>query len=118
MTKVTFFKKNGVYYGFKETGHTGFATEGEDILCAAISAMTMLIINAIEVSYASDINYSIDEDTTDITVTCKAALPEYSDDEKKAYAVSGLIYAYYIQLMDLLEDYSDFIDVDVEEKPI
>ena len=117
MTKVTFFKKNGVYYGFKETGHTGFASEGEDILCAAISAMTMLIINAIEVSYASDVNYSIDEDTTDITVTCKAALPEYSDDEKKAYAVSGLIYAYYIQLMDLLEEYDGYLDVNEAEGP-
>ena len=116
MTKVTFFKKNGVYYGFKETGHTGFATEGEDILCAAISAMTMLIINAIEVSYASDVNYSIDEDTTDITVTCKAALPEYSDDEKKQFAVSGLFASYFYQLNDLTEEYYDFLEVDEIEQ--
>ena len=52
MTTITFFKKNGVYYGFKETGHSGFAEEGNDIVCSALSAMTMLIINAIEVSYA------------------------------------------------------------------
>ena len=119
MTKVTFFKKNGVYYGFKETGHTGFAPEGEDILCAAISALTMLMINAIEVSFASDVDYTIDEKTTDITVICKAALPEYAEDEKKAYAVGGLIYAYYIQLMDLLEEYDGYLDVrEVEDHEI
>jgi uncharacterized protein YsxB (DUF464 family) len=111
MTTITFFKKNGVYYGFKETGHSGFAEEGNDIICSALSAMTMLIINAIEVSYASDVEYTIDEKTTDITVIAKAALPSEDCDEKKQYAVSGLFYAYYLQLCDLLEDYYDFIDV-------
>ena len=41
----------------------------------------------------------------------KAALPEEESDDKKQYAVSGLFYAYYLQLCDLLEDYYDFIDV-------
>ena len=116
MTKITFLKRNGVYYGFRETGHSGFADEGDDIVCSALSAMTMLIVNAIEVSYASDIDYKIDEETTDITVTCLAALPEYSVDEKKRFAVSGLFYAYYIQLCDMLEDYYEFIEVDEEEE--
>ena len=111
MTTITFFKKNGVYYGFKETGHSGFAEEGNDIVCSALSAMTMLIINAIEVSYASNVDYTIDEKTTDITVMSKAALPAEESDVRKQYAVSGLFYAYYLQLCDLLEDYDDFIDV-------
>ncbi len=110
MTTITFFKKDGVYYGFKETGHSGFAEEGNDIICSALSAMTMLIINAVEVSYASDVEYTIDEETTDITVKAKAALPS-EPDAKKQFAVSGLFYAYYLQLCDLLEDYYDFIDV-------
>jgi uncharacterized protein YsxB (DUF464 family) len=49
MTTITFYKTNGIYYGFEEQGHTGFAESGDDILCSALSAMTMLIINAIEV---------------------------------------------------------------------
>ena len=51
MTKLTFFKRNGIYYGFEEKGHTGLAEEGNDVLCAALSAMTLLIINAIDGSY-------------------------------------------------------------------
>ena len=118
MTKITFFKKNGIYYGFQETGHTGYADEGADILCSALSAMTMLIINAIEVSYASDVHYTIDDTTTNITVTCKDAFTEFSKDDKKSYAVSGLFQAYYIQLVDMLEDYYEYLDVDEIEKEV
>ena len=111
MVKVTFFKRDGIYYGFRETGHAGYDEAGKDIVCAAVSAMTMLIINAIEVSYASNVEYSIDEDTADIEVKVLSALPDNSDDEKKQYAISGLIPAYFLQLMDMLEDYDDYLDV-------
>ena len=111
MTKITFYKSGGFYYGFEENGHTGYGESGEDILCSALSSMTMLIINAIEVSYASDVQYTIDEKTTDIKLICKSALPKYESDEKKQYAVSGLIQAYFFQLMDLVEDYYEYLDV-------
>ena len=116
MTTIVFYKTDGFYYGFEEQGHTGYAESGEDILCSALSSMTMLIINAIEVSYASSVNYTIDEETTDIKLIAKSALPKYEKDEKKQFAVSGLIQAYYYQLMDLIEDYYDYLDVKVIER--
>ena len=118
MTTITFYKSNGIYYGFEEQGHTGYGESGDDVLCAALSAMTMLIINAIEVSYASNVDYHIDEETTDIRVIVKSALPKYESDEKKQYAVSGLIQAYFFQLMDLVEEYYDYLDVIEVEKEI
>ena len=111
MVKITFFKRDGVYYGFRETGHAEFEDAGKDIVCAAVSAMTMLAINAIEVSYASDVEYSIDEDTADIEVRAYGALPGNSEDFAKQYAISGLIQAYYLQLVDMLEDYDEYLDV-------
>ena len=111
MTTITFYKTDGYYYGFEEQGHTGYGEAGDDILCSALSSMTMLIINAIEVSYACDVNYQIDEETTDIKLIAKSALPKYEKDEKKQYAVSGLIQAYFYQLMDLVEEYYDYLDV-------
>jgi uncharacterized protein YsxB (DUF464 family) len=116
MTKVVFFKSNGVFWGFEEQGHTGFADNGEDILCSALSAMTMLVINAIEVAYAADVDYVIDEETTNVRVSSCSALPEYEQDERKRYAISGLIMAYYYQLIDLVEEYYDYLDVEVVEK--
>ena len=118
MTTITFYKTNGYYYGFEEQGHTGYGESGEDILCSALSSMTMLIINAIEVSYDCVVDYTIDEKTTDIRVIVKSALPEYEKDEKKQYAVSGLIQAYFFQLMDLIEDYYEYLDVKEVERKI
>ena len=118
MTTVTFYKTNGIYYGFEEQGHTGYAESGEDVLCGALSAMTMLIINTIEVSYDARVDYTIDEKTTDIRLIAKSAIPEYEADEKKQYAISGLIQSYFFQLMDLVEDYYEYLDVKEIEREI
>jgi uncharacterized protein YsxB (DUF464 family) len=115
VTKIVFFRRNGVFWGFRETGHTGLGEEGDDILCSAISAMTMLILNTLEVAYGCPTDYQIDEKTTDITVKCKSALPEYEKDEKKRFAVSGLFEGYFCQLNDLVEEYYDYLDVDSVE---
>ena len=117
MTKLVFFRSGGVFYGFEEQGHTGFGEEGDDVLCAALSAMTMLIINTVEVAYASSVDFTIDEKTTNIRVMSKAALPEFEEDELKRYAVSGLFLAYYKQIEDMLEEYYDYLDVSVVDRP-
>ena len=116
MTEIVFFRKNGVYYGCEEEGHTGYGEAGDDVLCAALSAMTMLIVNTIEVGYASDVEYNVNEGATNIKVRSRAALPEYEEDERKRYAVSGLFCSYFYQLNELVEEYYDFLQVDVIDK--
>ena len=116
MTKIVFFRSGGVFYGFEEQGHAGFGEAGDDILCAAISSMTMFLINTIEVAYASNVDYDIDEGATCIKVRAKAALPEFEEDERKRYAVSGLFMSYFYQLNDMTEEYYKFLEVDVIDK--
>lgn len=118
MTKIIFYKSNGTYYGFEEQGHTGYADEGEDVLCAAISAMTMLIINAIEVAYESTADYTIDDVTTNIRLFAPDAMPKSQADLKKKYAISGLIKAYYCQLKELEEEYHGFLQVTEVERQV
>ena len=115
MTKIVFFRSGGVFYGFEEHGHTGYGHAGDDILCSALSAMTMLVINTIEVAYASDVEYTIDEGATHIMVRSKAALLEFEEDERKRYAVSGLFLSYFYQLSELREEYYDYLDVEVKD---
>ena len=115
MTKIVFFRSGGVFYGFEEQGHTGYGEAGDDILCAAISSMTMFLINTIEVAYASQVDYDINEGATRIRVRAKAALPEFESDDYKRYAVSGIFMSYYYQLNELLEEYYDFLDVEVKD---
>ncbi len=115
MTRITFYRRGGVFYGFNEIGHSGFADAGNDVLCAAISSMTMLVVNIIEVSFETDVQYLIDEEKAKITVTVLGALPEYAEDEKKQYAASGVIEGYYNQLRDLMEEYYDYLTVEIKD---
>ena len=115
MTKIVFFRSGGAFYGFEEHGHTGYGDAGDDVLCAALSSMTMLIINTVEVAYASDVEYTIDEGATHIMVRSKAALAEFEEDEIKRNAVSGLFMSYNYQLNELLEEYYDYLDVEVKD---
>ena len=116
MIKIRFFKRDGVFFGFRETGHAEYDDPGKDIVCSAVSAMTMLIINAIEVSYESNVEYTIDDETADVTVKALGALPETGEEPEKQYAISGLIQAYFFQLVDMLEDYGNFLDVSETEE--
>ena len=108
MTKVTFFKRNGVYYGFRETGHTGYGESGDDILCSALSAMTMLIINTIEISYASDVEYTIDEDTGSLRFTVPQNITQ-----AERHDADVVLNTMLCGLMDLYEQYSDYINLEV-----
>ena len=73
MTKIVFYRSGGVFYGFEEQGHTGYGEAGDDILCAAVSSMTMFLINTVEVAYDSHVDYDISEDDTRVRVRVKAA---------------------------------------------
>ena len=117
MTKIVFYRSGGVFYGFEEQGHTGYGEAGDDVLCAAISSMTMFLINTIEVAYDSSVDYEIEEGDTRIRVRAKAALPEFESDDYKRYAVSGIMMGYYLQLGDMLEEYGDYLTVSVEDRP-
>ncbi len=53
MIKVTVYKDSEGYTGFKSEGHAGYAQEGYDIICAAVSVLTVNTVNSIE-SFTSD----------------------------------------------------------------
>ncbi len=48
MTKISVFKKDGIYTGLEVSGHAGYAEAGEDIVCAGISMLVINTINSIE----------------------------------------------------------------------
>jgi len=116
MTRVIFYRKNGIFWGFRETGHSGFGEEGDDILCSALSAMTMLLLNTLEVAYKASFDYTINEKDASVNITCKSALPESGADEKVQFAAAGLFEGYYYQLLDLTEEYYEYLDVTIQDK--
>jgi hypothetical protein len=61
------------------------------------------------------VEYTVNEGATHIVVRARAALPQFEEDEKKRYAVSGLFMSYYYQLNELIEEYYDYLDVEVKD---
>ena len=48
MITVTVYKDSRGYKGFQSKGHAGYAEEGYDIICAAVSALTVNAVNSVE----------------------------------------------------------------------
>ncbi|HPT82602.1 MAG TPA: ribosomal-processing cysteine protease Prp [Limnochordia bacterium] len=44
MIRVEFLKSTQGWHGFRARGHAGFADPGEDIVCAAVSALTQTAV--------------------------------------------------------------------------
>ncbi|MCD7743878.1 MAG: ribosomal-processing cysteine protease Prp [Lachnospiraceae bacterium] len=53
MIHMTVWKKGGQYSGFSFEGHAGYAEEGSDVVCAAVSALALNAANSIE-SFTED----------------------------------------------------------------
>ena len=48
MITVTIYKDSSQYNRFSVEGHAGYAQKGFDIICAAVSALTVNTVNSIE----------------------------------------------------------------------
>ena len=70
MTKIT-IKKTGTgdYAGFTCEGHAGYADKGQDIICAAISILTINTINSLDLLVKEPMNTVHDEESGMISVS-------------------------------------------------
>ena len=58
MTTVAFFAdEEGRLLGFEARGHTGYAHAGEDIVCAAVSALTQAALYGLTEVVAAPVKY-------------------------------------------------------------
>ncbi len=66
MTEITIVRHDGEYRGFECHGHSGYADAGEDIVCAAISVLTINTINSIDHFLDDEISVTTDEKKGDM----------------------------------------------------
>ena len=108
MTKVTIYKNvKNECVGFKALGHAGYAEDGEDIVCAAISILTINTMNAIETFTNADVFLDTDEEL---------GLIEYKID-KPTKETSLLLDTMVLGLKTMADDenYAEYIDLLFEE---
>ena len=104
MTKCEFFTQDDRITGFSVSGHSGYAEAGQDIVCAAISAVVTMAEATINDVCGAKAKVRVKEDDARITLT----LPTSCDEEEAVQAVlSGMM----LTLISLREDYPDYIEV-------
>ena len=104
MTRCEFFTENDRITGFSISGHSGYAEAGQDIVCAAISAVVNMAETTINDVCGAKAKVRVKDEQARITLT----LPTSCDEEDAVQAVlSGLM----LTLINLREDYPDYIEV-------
>ena len=90
--------------GFSVSGHSGYAEAGSDIVCAAVSAVVTMAEATINDVCGAKAKVRVKKEDARITLT----LPASCDEEDTVQAVlAGML----LTLINLREDYPDYIEV-------
>ena len=104
MTRCEFFTTDDRITGFSVSGHSGYAEAGQDIVCAAISAVVALAEATINDVCGAKAKVRVKEEDARISLT----LPTSCDEEESVQAVlAGMM----LTLISLRDDYPDYIEV-------
>lgn len=104
MTRVEFTDQDGRISGFCCTGHSGYAEEGSDIVCAAVSTAVNFCEHVIHDVLGENVKTKVNEDEARITLT----LPASCEEEETVQAVmTGLM----LTLCELRDEYPEYIEV-------
>ena len=103
MTKVTFSSQGGKLLSVDILGHAGYAAEGEDIVCAAISSAVMLTHALLFDVQHIPVDTLIEDEGAHIRIT----LPQGAGLERGQDALMALK----MHFAELEQNYSDFLNV-------
>ena len=104
MTKCEFFNEDDRITGFTVSGHSGYAEAGQDVICAAISAIVTMAEATINDVCGAKAKVRVKEEDARVTLT----LPTSCDDEDTVQAVlAGMM----VTLISFAEEHPDYIEV-------
>ena len=96
--------EEGRITGFSVSGHSGYAEAGQDIVCAAISAVVAMVEATVNDVCGAKAKVRVKEEDARITLT----LPAVCDEEESVQAVlAGML----LYLCNLRDEYPDYIEV-------
>ena len=109
MTKVIVSKKEGHIVSVDCKGHSGYAPEGEDIVCAALSAVVQTAVLGVLRVAGAKADYRTDEDKGSLKLTIKEA------DEEKRRECDIILETMLLGVKDLQKGFSAFIKLEVKD---
>ena len=90
--------------GFSVSGHSGYAEKGEDIVCAAVSAVVTMAEATINDVLGAKAKVRVKDEQARISLT----LPASCDEED---AIQAVLAGMMVTLCSMRDDYSDYIEV-------
>ena len=104
MTNITFYRKNKDIVKFIAEDHAEFAEEGADIVCAAVSALTMHTLNALTDVVGISVGFEVREAYLECILPAELA-------EEDAKGAKVLLDALYLSLDNLQKQYETYITI-------
>lgn len=109
MTTVRFIRRGDELVGVTCKGHAGYAEEGEDIVCAAVSSVIQTAVLGLMSLVGVNVDYKTDEKEGFLS----AMLPEKLT-ERQRHDADLILRTAYLGVSDLYEGFSDFINLEVD----
>ena len=106
MTTVTFHSEGGRVTGFEVRGHSGYAPEGEDIVCAAVTSAVRLVECAVNDVLGLEAPVKVREKDASISLKLPNGLGQTNES-----TCQTLLVALMVHLVQLAEEYPDNITV-------
>lgn len=101
MTNITFYRdEEDKYFGFECVGHAGFSKFGKDIVCAAISTLTINFVNSVD----EFTNSQCETESEEKNGYLKVMIKDYNNE-----AVQLLFKSLSLGLNGIQEDFSKYL---------
>ena len=94
MLKAVFYRQDNIFTGFSVSGHAGYGSEGNDIVCAAISSSVMLVCNTVTEFFGAEADVEVKEN--EITLCLK----------EKSVPAEQLLASFYQHMEIIAEEHS------------
>ena len=106
MNTVTFHSEGSRIFGFQVEGHSGYAPEGEDIVCAAITSAVRLTECAVNDVLGLEAQVKVNEQDASLTLKLPRNLEGEAD--QVCQTLLAALMVYFVQLQ---EEYPQHINV-------
>lgn len=111
MTKITFFKKNNLFLGFKVEGHSGYSEAGTDIVCSAVSMSTQM--TAVALKNVLKLNVKVEKDEKRAFLNLRFAKNATSEEILKSQPWFETLK---ISLEDVAKDFKKYLSLEVKDE--
>lgn len=97
--------------GFEVSGHAQYEDRGKDIVCAAVSVLTINSINTLEevLKLKKEINYSQEDNLITLDINTKSL------DENRLHDTQVVLRSFELGITSILREYQDYVELYYKE---